>query len=296
MELRQLEYLVTVVEEASFTRAAARVHISQSGVSAQIRELERELGQPLLDRTQRTVRPTQVGAAILPLARSALTTIDTIRQTIDEYTGLLRGHVAVGMVTACGFNGLFDELSGFRRTHPGVEITLSEDNSDRLVEEVAGGRLDLALVGLGSPPPPSVESCTILEERLVAAVGPDDDLARRGTVALRRLSGRTLICLPRGTGVRTAFDQACAAQSLQVDVALEASSPMVVAGLARRGLGTAILTESMVGPDQADLRAVAVIEPSIRSRLALVWKRGAPTTPTAAALVAHMAGALGPAG
>jgi DNA-binding transcriptional LysR family regulator len=200
------------------------------------------------------------------------------------------------MVTACGFNGLFDELSGFRRTHPGVEITLSEDNSDRLVEEVAGGRLDLALVGLGSPPPPSVESCTILEERLVAAVGPDDDLARRGTVALRRLSGRTLICLPRGTGVRTAFDQACAAQSLQVDVALEASSPMVVAGLALRGLGTAILTESMVGPDQADLRAVAVIEPSIRSRVALVWKRGAPTTPTAAALVAHMAGALGPAG
>ncbi|WP_345713140.1 LysR family transcriptional regulator, partial [Kineococcus glutinatus] len=63
MELRQLEYFVAVVEEASFTRAAERVHISQPGVSAQVRQLERELGQELVDRSRRGAAPTAAGAA-----------------------------------------------------------------------------------------------------------------------------------------------------------------------------------------------------------------------------------------
>src|SRR6478736_2056413 len=77
MELRQLEYLMAVVEEGSFTRAAARVHISQSGVSAQIRLLERELGQTLLDRAARTVRPTAAGLAIMPSVREALAGVES---------------------------------------------------------------------------------------------------------------------------------------------------------------------------------------------------------------------------
>ena len=71
MELRQLQYLVAVAEEASFTRAAAKAHVAQPGVSAQIRRLERELGQALLDRSAGTVRVTEAGAAVLPYARAA---------------------------------------------------------------------------------------------------------------------------------------------------------------------------------------------------------------------------------
>src|SRR5262249_27081140 len=71
-ELHQLEYFVAVAEEASFTRAAARVHVAQPGVSAQVRRLEAELGQQLLDRSSRSVRLTEVGAAVLPFARDAL--------------------------------------------------------------------------------------------------------------------------------------------------------------------------------------------------------------------------------
>ena len=74
MELRHLEYFLAVAEEASFTRAAARVHVAQPGVSAQIRQLEQELGQPLFDRSGRTVRLTEVGQAVLPYARAALST------------------------------------------------------------------------------------------------------------------------------------------------------------------------------------------------------------------------------
>ena len=71
MELHQLEYFVAVAEEASFTRAASRVHVAQPGVSAQVRRLESEFGQQLLDRSGRSVRLTEVGSAVLPFARAA---------------------------------------------------------------------------------------------------------------------------------------------------------------------------------------------------------------------------------
>src|SRR4051794_16846906 len=125
MELRQLEYFVTVAEEASFTKAAARLHVAQPGVSAQIRQLERELGQPLLDRSGRAVRLTDVGAAVLPHARAALGAVASARLTVDELTGLLRGRVSVGMLTACAL-GVPDMLADFHERHPAVEITLSE--------------------------------------------------------------------------------------------------------------------------------------------------------------------------
>ena len=120
MELRQLEYLVAVVEEASFTRAAARLHVAQPGVSAQIRQLERELGHALLDRSTRTVQLTEAGAAVLPHARAALQAVANARVAIDELVGLLRGHVSVGTVAARGPVDLPGWLADFHRDHPGV--------------------------------------------------------------------------------------------------------------------------------------------------------------------------------
>src|SRR5438309_1829877 len=110
MEIHQLRYFVAVVDEGSFTRAGRREHVSQSGVSAQIRQLERELGQPLFDRTDRTVRLTDAGAATLPFAREALAAIEGLRAAADEVAGLVRGGVRVGMVTGCAIPWFFDGL------------------------------------------------------------------------------------------------------------------------------------------------------------------------------------------
>ena len=101
MELRQLEYLVAVAEEANFTRAAERVRISQSGVSAQIRQLEHELGVELIDRSTRRASLTSAGEAVLEHARAALAAAGAARQAADDVTWLLRGRLAVGMVTGC---------------------------------------------------------------------------------------------------------------------------------------------------------------------------------------------------
>jgi DNA-binding transcriptional LysR family regulator len=292
MELRQLEYLVAVAEEASFTKAARRVHVAQPGVSAQIRRLERELGHELLDRSGRTVRVTEVGRSVLPHARAALAAVAAARTAVDELAGLVRGHVAVGMVTACASLDLTDLLASFNRQHPGVEISLSEGNSDQLVQGLRDSTLDLAWVGLAGPPPAGIETQVLVDEGHVAAVAAGDPLASRSSIRLGDLCERALISMPVGTGLRTSLDDACAAAGFEPRVTLEASAPNIIAELACRGLGVAILPESVAAAYRDQLHGVAITHPRLRSRLELAWRAEGGSSPAARALIAHAREAL----
>lgn len=283
MELRQLEYLVAVAEERNFTRAAARVHISQSGVSAQIRALERELGAELFDRSTRTATLTVAGKAALDHARAALAATAALTEAVGEVTGVIRGEVTVGMVVGCTVTPLFDALASFHRAHPGVELTLSEDNSDRLLDAVRAGALDVALVGSASAPA-ELESFTVISERLVVAVPPDHRLATLGSVALRDVCTERIVCMPPGTGLRTVFDNACAAQGLTPHLGLQAGAADAIADLARRGVGVAILSRSMAAT-HPDLVARTIEDAAAPAVLALAWRDA--SRPAVRELVAH---------
>ncbi|MCQ4041209.1 LysR family transcriptional regulator [Streptantibioticus rubrisoli] len=296
MELRQLEYFVAVAEEAGFTRAAARVHVAQPGVSAQIRRLERELGQELFDRSGRTVRLTEVGAAVLPYARAALDAVAGVRLAVDELTGLVRGRVAVGVVASSAALDLPDLLAGFHQRHPDVEITLCEANSDRLVESLLAGRLDIAFIGLGSTTPQGVETQVVADELLVAAVSHDHDLAARRAIPVTGLRDLPLISLPPGTGLRSRLDEACTAAGFQPRIAFEASDPQVLAQLAARGLGVAVLPNSLATARAAHLHAIRITHPELHGRLALSWRTTGPISPAARALIRHTRAMLGTAG
>lgn len=319
MELRQLEYLVAVVEEGGFTRAAERLHVAQPGVSAQVRRLEAELGEVLLDRgagrggggvavrdvgsgggaagadagAGARVRPTAAGLALLPYARAALAAVADGRQAVEELRGLVRGQVAVGVVTACPAIELADPLAAFHAAHPGVEVTLAEDGSDRLVAGLREGRVDLAVIGSFGPPVSGLTTLPLADEPLVAAVAAGDPLAGREAVPLRALRDRPLVLLPRGTGIRSAFEAGCERAGFPPHVAFEASSPTLLASLARRGLGVAIVARSMAEADPS-LEVVALTRPALRSRLELAWRADGPSSPAARALVEHLRGALAP--
>ena len=271
MELRQLEYFVAVAEEANFTRAADRVHISQSGVSAQIQQLERDLGATLIDRSGRSATLTTAGAAALEHARAALASANAVRQAVDEVSGLIRGRLVVGMVTACTVTGLFDALAAFRLAHPGVEISLVEDNSAKLIESVRTGAADLALIGTAGTAPGGLEALPIVSERLVAAVPAGHPLAKRRRATLAEISAYPIVSMPEGTGIRTVFDQACAANGIQPDIALQASAAAAITDLAIRGLGVAILSESMV-PNHGGLKALVLDDIKTPALLALIWR------------------------
>jgi len=290
MELRQLAYFVAVAEEANFTRAAERVHISQSGVSAQVRQLEHELGAELIDRSGRTATLTTAGAAAVEHARSALACADALRQAVDDVNGLVRGDLVVGMVTGCTITPLFDALAAFRREHPGVEITVLEDNSARLVQRVRTGDADMALVGTAGAPAPDLEALTIVSEGLVAVVPPDHPLAARARVTVDALGEHPMVCMPQGTGIRAVLDDAFAAHGLRPDVALQASVPDAIADLAARGLGVGILSASMAARYEG-LKAVRIDGSGPPAVLALVWPRT--QSPALRALLSHARAAFG---
>ena len=284
MELHQLEYLVMVAQEQSFTKAAEKLLVSQPGVSAQIRRLERELGEDLLDRSGRAVRLTEVGAAVLPYARAALAAVDGVRLAVAELTGLLRGHVAVGTVTSHNVD-LPGMLAEFNRSHPQVEITLSEGSTDELLDGVRTGQLDTAIVSVGRSAPAGIELEVIVDQPIVAAVSHDHELAAQNVISLDMLRGRPLISLPRGTGLRARLDEACSAAGFTPRIAFEASAPEVIAELAAHGLGTAILPGPFAQHRSDRLKPITIRPPELRGRLVLAWRAGGPASPAGRALI-----------
>jgi len=292
MELHQLEYFVAVAEEASFTKAASRVHVAQPGVSAQVRRLESELGQRLLDRSGRSVRLTEAGSAVLPFARAALDAVARARLAVDELAGLVRGQVTVGMVSGCALPVLAELLARFHKQYPGVAISLTEDNSDRLVEMLKDGRLDLALIGSAGTEAEgsaNISTAVLIDEELVAAVPPGHPLEGRETVTITELRDVPLVCLPRGTGVRAALDAACAAAGFEPRIVFEASALPMVVTMAAQGLGLAVVPASVANTAGAPV-IVPIKNPEVRSRLELAWPQAPSGNPAARVLIEQARG------
>lgn len=289
MEIRQLRYLVTIVEAGGFTRAAEREHVAQPGVSAQIRLLERELGQELLDRSGRRVRLTDAGAAVLPFAKAALRAIDDMRYAAEEMAGLVRGHVQLGMVTACGVPDMPVLLQRFHREYPGIDITLVEDDSDVLIDKLGDGTLDLALIALNHKAPEGLELKVIADEPFMAVVKFGEPLSKQETVGLGALEEHTLISMPVGSGMRSVLDEICTAAGVRPRIALEASNPQMLVELASRGLGVAIVPESTARANADTVHALHIVNPRLRGRLAMAWRANGSRSTAATALI-EMAG------
>lgn len=272
MELRQLEYFAAVAEQGSFTAAAAHVHTTQPNISAQIRTLERELGSVLFDRTGRTVRLTEAGRAALPAARDTLDAAGRVAGAVAEVDGLLRGSLSIGMVEGCTIAPLFAALGTFRSAHPQIEMSLRESPSADLITSVDRGHLDIALAGYGDDLPPGVESLTIIAERVVA-VFPTRSRPRGRTVDLASLRDRSLICLPRGAGIRSVFDAAVSVQGGPIRPAIEASSPDAIVELVCSGMGVGILSESIAAADDRVV-GVPIRDVDATAHLGLLWRSG----------------------
>src|SRR5215469_1256016 len=292
MELHQLAYLVAVADEGSFTRAAEKLLVSQPGVSAQIRRLERELGEELLDRSDRMVRPTAVGAAVLPYARAALAAVDGARIAVSELTGLLRGRAAVGTVTSPNVD-MAGLLAAFHEKHPMVEIALSAGDTDHLAADLMTGQLDAAILSTGAVAPDGLHVQVIVDQPIVAAVGRRHELACRTVVALADLAGQPLISLARGSGLRARLDEAWTAAGLSPHVAFEASSPEAVADLAANGLGVAFLPGPFAEFRKDRLAVLQIDPPGLRGRLVLAWRASGPPSPAGRALISHLREQLG---
>lgn len=272
MELHQLRYLVEIVDSGTFSAAAARLHVSQSGVSAQLAKLERELGQSLLERSRSGAVPTAAGEAVLPWARAALQAVEAIDQLSHDLAELLRGRVRMGLLAGFATPSFLHGLAAFRRRFPGVELEFTEGESSELAEAVRDGRLDLAILGFAGPPPADLVSLPFIDEPVAAVCADRHRLAGRGSVTLAELAAEQLLTLPPGTGQRTAFELSCERAGLTPAPALSARSPELLIGLAEQDAGVAVLTASMV--DRAGLVAVPISDATVHAGVALTVRPG----------------------
>ncbi|MEU8243324.1 LysR family transcriptional regulator [Actinoplanes missouriensis] len=248
MELRQLEYFVAVAEEQSFTRAATRLFVVQSAVSAAVKALERDLGVPLLERNSKRVLLTDAGAALLPRARFALDAAREARDAVAEVRGGLSGTLRIGTLTSIRIIDLPAILGEFHRRHPGVLLRASAapSGSMGLIEALTDHRLDLAFVSLPGTRPPGVRLIDLTESVLDLVVPEDHPLAGAGHVPITALAGLDFIDSPVGYGNRSVTDRAFTAAGVPRRVTIEI--PDIATGAAHvcHGLGVALLPRFIV--------------------------------------------------
>jgi DNA-binding transcriptional LysR family regulator len=252
VELRQLATFVAVAEEGSFTRAADRLHVVQSAVSAGVRNLEKELGVMLFDRSTHRVGLTDAGRALLPEARITLAAAQAARDAVDEARGGLRGTVVLGTMQAQGMRAidLAGILATFRAEHPAVKVEVRHAGSSEMVQDVREGRLDLAFVALPGDGPSGLELIPLAREPIVLVVPEDHPFADSAGIELAALRDETLVDLPTGWGIRIAVDRSFVAAGVTRNVTYEVNDTATMIDFIRNRLAIGLLPRSLVAVDQ----------------------------------------------
>src|SRR5689334_22694320 len=221
MELRHLEYFVAVAEERHFTRAAERMRVAQSGLSASIRALEKDLNAELFVRNTRRVELTDAGRALLAEAHRTLASAAAARDAVAAVRGLLRGSLTVGSEQCLGVIDLPPMLAAFRRAHPGVEISLAYAGSGEIVERIRLGRLNVGFVALPGPAPDGVHLLPVATEEMMLLTHPGHRLAEKDAVGVGDLADEDFVDFSPDWGARQVNDQAFARAGLRRRTSVE---------------------------------------------------------------------------
>jgi len=243
--LRQLEYLVTVVDEGSFTRAAELLHVTQPALSHQIRALERSAGGPLLERLPKNVRLTPTGRAMLPHARAALADAQRAHCAARQAAGMEVGELQIATLYSITLGVLPTALKTWRKSYPDVGIRLFEHrHTDELVDAMSAGEADLAV----GPEPSNWSGTTRVlgSEELVVVVSPDDPAAHGTTIALKDLADRAWVHYTPGHGLADVLNRACAQAGFEPRAAVHTEQTAAAPALAAAGLGPALVPANIL--------------------------------------------------
>ncbi len=262
MELRQLEYFVAVAGELNFSRAAQRIHVVQSALSASVGRLEKELGVELFDRSKRQIVLTAPGEVFLQHARQVIHTVQRARSSVADYRDQLTGTVTLGTLMSWGALDLAAVLEEFRRVHPMVTVQLRQSltGSAGHLDAIADGKMDLALVSISSAPSRLVAVREFTHEHMVFVCESSHPLAHRDRVQLADLDGQDFIQFPRGWGIRQRLDAGFAAAGVQPASAYEVADYAIAAELVRHRLAATVLPISAANRFP-DLRVIPLNPP-----------------------------------
>jgi LysR family transcriptional regulator, transcription activator of glutamate synthase operon len=287
MDVRQLRYFEAVARHRHFTHAADELHIAQSALSHQVGKLERELGIELLQRTTRSVHPTEAGELVVARARAVLAETEALRSEIDELRGLVRGHVTVGAMLFGGELDIPAILASFTSTFPDVEIGLREGTAQRMIGMLADGSLDIAFA-LEIEPPDGTNRLELSNEELAVAMSPGHPLEGDGPLSVEALADSRLVGFQLGSSTRRLVDAALAEAAIQPRIALESNDFALVRALVAQGIGLAILPRSFLERPGPTI-SFRTLSPALRMRVVLWWRSGRRLSPAARAFVDFVA-------
>jgi len=248
MDLRQLEMFRAVAEQGTFTRAADRLHVSQSAVSRQVQLLEDELGGVLLRRSARGVTLTEAGELLLRMTHRVEKDVEEALAEISQTHALKRGrlHLGGGM-TVCLYI-LPRLLKRFRRLYSGVDLQVTTGSSEKILELVRAHEVDLGLLTLPIMAK-DFEVVPVMKEEMVVVTAPGHPLSRERTVDAKSLGRFPLILYEAGSNTRKVLDQFFLEEGVSAEVAMETENVEIIKAMVAINLGVTIVPFTPVAKD-----------------------------------------------
>ncbi len=283
MEFHQLRYALAVVDEGTFTAAAAACFVAQPSLSHAIRTLERELGVELFHRVGRRPALTAAGEAFVPTAREVMRAIDTLRAEVDAVAGVVAGHLDLVTLPTLAVDPVTPLVGAFRTAHPNVTVRLAHpENVTALVEAVRSGESEVGITEL----PIAAERLRALplgRQELVAILPPATEVPRR--LDMHALARHPLVTLPVGTSTRNTLDAAFTAAGAEPTIAVETDQREAVVPLVLAGAGAAVVPAPMAEVARLQGAVIARLRPALWRELGLIH-REATLSPAARAFIA----------
>lgn len=283
VNLKLLQAFLLVGETSSFRSAAELSFRSTSAVSAQIRQLEEQLGVTLFHRTTRSVRLTDEGEQLLDCARRALQEVDEGLRRIREAADLRRGRVSLSCSPTIAATRLARVLAAFEKDYPGIEVHVRELSSESLMDSVRRREVDF---GIG-PTLPTQEYVfePLLEDPLYALVPKRFITTGKDTIALATLSNMPLLLLSQSNALREYLDSQLRERNLTMNTRYQFTQAQTLIAMAAAGLGAAILPR-VVLPRTIDpgTYALRIVSPSMSREVALITARGQSLSPASSRL------------
>ncbi|MDY0241927.1 MAG: LysR family transcriptional regulator [Rhodospirillaceae bacterium] len=280
MDLRSLSVFIEVVRQGGFSAAGKTLFASQSTVSKAVKQLEDELGVPLLMRIGHSVRLTEVGNLVYRHAMIILDERDRLSSAVEEAKQLKRGRLKLG-IPPIGSGTLFAPLlAKFRHYYPNIDIELQEQGAAHLRELVQNRGIDLGALLL--PLPEVFEWQPICDEPLMVLLPQKHALAGRPSIRLSELADEPFILFEKGWALNAIIAEACHRRGFAPREVARSGQPEFVVALVAAGLGIGLLPRLVIANCiHSQIHAIQLNEEDVRWRLSMVWRRGDSLSPSA---------------
>jgi DNA-binding transcriptional LysR family regulator len=280
--VRDLRALIALVEERNFTRAAERVHLSQSAFSTLIRTMERSLGARLFDRSTRNVAPTAEGKLLESSARRLLSDFEEMIGDFRDHSQRRKGRIGIAAMPSLAAWWLPGVLAEYHALYPGIDLGLVDAHSERCLSLLRSGQVDLAIASAGDKDTDLVSEA-LCSDKFYLICRKSHPLARRKSVRPRDLAEHPFLHLTRNTSVRNHLDEAL--RSVPVRIILEVELLATLAGLVEAGLGiTVVPALTLVYFAHPDLAVRPVMLKGLSREVLIVRRKSEPLSAAAQAM------------